>query len=148
MLWRNIHKFVHFVCNWIRGLSRILFTRGRLKFLEGRDIIFSERGGANKFLLLLKLLCPWGIIDQWGAENLIILKPVTCFCAFHLCLIHESFFHQGRKHTIFNFISGIFSHLFQVWFIRGICPLCPCAGHTSELNSTWILPNQINIFVS
>jgi hypothetical protein len=65
---------------------------GRNIFIRGRIVVF--------FCSLFEILCPWGIADKRGAENLIIFKAETCFGP----VPHESFFPQGQKHTISNFI--------------------------------------------
>ena len=68
--------------------------------------IFSS--GAESPLPLLRIFCPW------LAEYLIITKKRLNLASAPFAL-HESFFHQGQKHNISNYIREI----------------CPTAGHAS-----------------
>ena len=85
-----------------RGVSSI--------FSSGADSIFFWRGakmfllGAKKVLLLLKISAPGRNTQEVWADYLIIAKERIVLASSP----NERTFHQGQKHTISNFIRGIF----------------------------------------
>ena len=153
MTFNDLNEYYNIMLFLVRGMIRIFFSSGAdFAFSRGRNIFIrgwkapSVLKNCSAPLTPPKKRCPWGILHKEGGGGRINSYRETSFGVCPLCPQWE-LFSSGQKHTIMNFIRGIFkggAYAPPDLVHQGICPLCPTAWHASitcaqQIWDSWII---------